>query len=173
MVVVIVGFSLLLSLLVEEIGRDVVHIHQFHASFLSHLTIPLSIGVVAAFDLAFGPLVAGSERKENRRSALLAHILDELLQVPSERVYHLIGARSSQFIHVAGVGSASNDATHFLIVDGAYVVVAELYEHIVAGLHAVVDLVPTTFIEIGARATSCLGTVHARDLLGIEHRVGL
>ena len=70
------GLLLLATLLVEEVGGDVVQVNELAARFLCHLPIPLAVGVVAALYLAILPFVARRQRDQNGRSTFFADILD-------------------------------------------------------------------------------------------------
>ena len=46
------------ELLVKEICRDIMYIYKFHVCCLNHVTIPLSISVVASLDLPIWPFIS-------------------------------------------------------------------------------------------------------------------
>ena len=133
MVVVIVSLGFLLTYLVERITRDVVKVEEGNASLSHYLTIPFAIGVISALYLALRPLIARSEGDEDRSGTLLTNILDELLQIPSERIYHLILLVLLHLIDVAGVLGTRNGATHLLVGQRTDVVMPKLDEHMSPG----------------------------------------
>ena len=172
-VVVEVCLCLLLAHSVEAVGRDVVYIHQLYSRFPGHLAVPLAIGVVAALYPAARPLVARCERHKDGRGSFFPHVLYEFLQIPAERIHHLIATVAGKLVYMARVSGGGNGAAFLVAVDRAYVVVSELDEDKVAWLKTVVDLVPSAFVEVCAGAASGLGTIDTGDFQGIEHRVGL
>ena len=123
--------------------------------------------------MSVAPLVARSERHENRCSALLTHVVDELLQVPAKAVDELIGSFGLTPIDMTGIGCTGNLTTLLIAVDRSDVVVAELDEHIVAGLDGVVDALPPSLVEEGAAAASGLCGIVADNLLFVEDGIGL
>ena len=71
----------------------------------------------------------------------------------------------------AGVGGAENLTAIFGLVQFAEVVVPELYQYIVAGLHAIVDFLPTPLIEVSAAGAAGHGAVDDRDFLLVKHSI--
>ena len=114
------------------------------------------------------PDVSRCERDEDGRGAFLTDIVDELPQVPPERIDHLVPAVGLEFVDMAGI-SRSGDVGPFLeAVDGPHVIVSELNEYIVAWLYAVVHLVPPSLVEEGAAGASRHGAVGHGDFLRVE-----
>ena len=74
------GLLFLATLLVQEVSRNVMQVYELNARLLGHLTIPFSIGVVAAFYLAVSPFVAWRQRYQDRRSALFSYVLNEFFR---------------------------------------------------------------------------------------------
>ena len=144
-------------------------IDEGDARLFGHLAIPAAEGVVAALDMhAVGPLVARRQGDEDGRGALLAHVVNHLAQIPAEGVDHLVAhlAVGLHAIDVGGVGRAADLVAGLAVVNlAADVVVAELYEHEVAGLHIVDDLVPAALAQIGAARASGLGAVLHGDVI--------
>ena len=172
-VVVEHGSSFFLAHLVEGIGSDIVEVDEVNACCLYHFTIPFAVGVVATFHLPVWPFVARGEAHENRCASLFAHILNEFLQVPTERINHLVLSVGFHLIDVASVGCGTDDSTFFLGVDVADVVVSELNQHIVAWFNRVIDPIPKSFVEEGARGASCPGCIDDGAFFTIEHGEGL
>ena len=194
----VVAFEILGSLLlaaalaVEEVGSNVVQIDEFAARFLADVAVPASVCVVAALNLAAGPLVARSQRDDDGRCTFLPHVVDELSEVPSEAVHHLVIAgmdicylhtlindvavigltlRCLHLVDVAGVGRRSDTTAVFGPFYLADVVVSELYEHEVARTQTVVDAVPTSFAQVTTATASSLSGVDDLYLALIENRI--
>ena len=121
------------ELLVKEVGGKVVQVNEFHSCLFHYFAEPLSVTVIASLDLAAGPLIAWRQRNEDRRGTLLAHIINHLLQVPTEAVDHLIAA-VVHLIDVAGVPRTGYHAACLLVGNRADVVVSELNGNKIAGL---------------------------------------
>ena len=102
------------------------NIDKLNTRLLHDLAIPLAIGVVATLDLAAWPLVARCEGEQNWNGALFTTVVDELAEILAKRVGHLIAAVGFHLVDVTGVSSTRDDATPFLVVDGADVVMSEL-----------------------------------------------
>ena len=173
MVVIEHGRSRLLAHLIKRICRDVVDIHKVHARLFHHLTVPASVRVVAAFHLSFRPFVAWREAQQNWSGAFLTGILNKLLQVPSERIDHLVASIALHLIDMACVGCCGDYSALLWFVDATNVVVAELQQHIVAWFQRIVNLIPASFSKEGSGGASCFRTVHERAFLSIEHSGGL
>ena len=119
------------------------------------------------------PTVAWGETEEYRCATLLPYVLDEFLQIPSEGVDYLVLTVGCHLVDAASVLCCGNDCAFFLRVDMSRIVMAELYQHIVAGLDRVVDLLPTVFVEECAGTPSCFCRIEDYALGGVEHSVSL
>ena len=173
MVVVVVCLSLFPANPVEEVGRDIMHIHQFHSSFLHNLAIPLAIRVITTLYLSSRPFVAWCKRHENRCCTLLPHILYELLEIPSEGIHYFIFSTVGKLIHMTCVLGACYCSALLLIVNRTNIIVSELNQDVVTGLETIIHFVPTSLVEECTRAASSLCTVYACNLVLVEHGVSL
>ena len=136
---------------------------------VNHFTIPAAIAVVATFDTSARPLVARRQRDKDGRGALLARVVDHLLQIPTEAIDHLVAAVLLHLVDVAGVGCCGNHAALLRIGDGADVVMTELNEHVVARLQGVIDLLPKALADERARGASGAGCIDEVDFRLVEH----
>ena len=119
------------------------------------------------------PLVARSQGNENWSSSLLTHILDELLQVPAERINHLILLAFFHLVDMAGILGTRYGTTHLLIGHRTDVIMTKLDEYVVARLKTVIYLIPSSLIEIRTGTATRLGCIHTGNLLRIEDGVSL
>ena len=84
------GFLLLPTLLVKKVSGNVMEVDELDTCLFDHLTIPLAVCIVAAFNLAIGPLVTRCQRYQDGGSPLLTNILNKLLEIPAKRLDHLV-----------------------------------------------------------------------------------
>ena len=151
-VTLVVGVGLLFAaaFAVEEVCGDVVHIDKLHACGLDNLPVETPVGLVAALNLAIFPFVAWCERHQDGCAAFLTYIINEFLEVPTEGVNQFVGAFLFQLIDVAGVLRTENLPPVFGLLQFAEVVMPKLYEHEIAWLDAVIDLIPAPLVHKGA-----------------------
>ena len=149
------------------------YIDKLHSRFLHHLTIPFSISVVPAFYLSLRPFVTWSERNEDWCGTLFPNILNEFLQIPPERIDSLVFPAIGKTIDVTCILRTGNGSTLLLRVNRTSIIMSELNENEVSWLQTVIHLFPTSFIEEGSRASSCLGTIHASNLAFVKDGICL
>ena len=129
---------------------------------------PLAVG---ALDAALAPFVSDGEREENRCGAFGLHVGDHLAQIRAEGADDLMffGEEIVDFLRLVAE-AADRTAGARGVVDRAGVVVAELNQHGVAGLHALEEFVPQPLGDEGAAAAAATGAIRDIDFFEIEIR---
>ena len=138
MIFLVIFFHFLLTYLIIRIGSDIVEVEERNFGLCHHLSVPLTIGIVATLHLAVWPLIARSQGNQNRMSALLVNVLNELLQIPAERINYLKLLALLHLIDIAGILGTRDGTAHLLVGQGTDVVMTELDEHVVARLQTVI-----------------------------------
>jgi hypothetical protein len=170
----------LATLALIAIRDDAREIDEGHLPIARRAPGPAAIGFPGrTFDTSVFPEIALREREENRRRALRARVGDHVSQVVTEGVHGLVFAGDDIVdlrVLVAdprnGAACAQRPArTGRFLVERAGIVVAELDDHEVAGLHVRQHLFPMSFRDEGAAAAAAARGVDHPQLRGIEERL--
>ena len=124
-----------------------------------------------ALDFAVGPDVADRQSKQHRVDAFSFGLVDRFTDVPAIGVdgFGLSGEWTGGLWHVLRfVADAFECAAWLGAAEVSAIVVAHLQQQIVSGFHLGQHLGPMAFIDIGAGAASCDGTIGHVDARGIE-----
>ena len=95
---VVISLGCLATDAIQIVGREIVNIDELNAGGFNYFAVPTTITVIAPFDVRalavvrrtglawFWPDVAWRQTEKNRGGSLLAGIVNELAQIPTEAI---------------------------------------------------------------------------------------
>ena len=158
--------------LLVAVGDQRRQVDERHPLRRCDLAGPLAIPSGAAFDASLLPDIADGQREQDGSRPLRLRVGDHLAEVPAEGVYDLmlLGEEVVDFLRlVAEPGERA--ARPALVVDRAAIVVTELDQDEIAGLHAFKQAVPEPLGDERPAAPPSAGEVDDLELRRVEERL--